>query len=35
MPARKFNAGKAFLTVCLLILLSVLAYEFVELNLYA
>ena len=32
MPARKFNAGKAFLAVCLLILLSVLAFEFVELN---
>jgi len=32
MPARKFKAGKAFLTVCVLILLSVLAYEFVELN---
>ena len=32
MPARKFKAGKAFLTISLLILLSVFAYEFVELN---
>jgi len=32
MPAREFKAGKAFWTVCLLILLSALAYEFVELN---
>jgi len=32
MPAREFKAGKAFWTVCLLILLNVLAYEFVELN---
>ncbi len=32
MPARKFNAGKAFLGVCLLILLSVLVFEFLELN---
>ncbi len=32
MPARKFNTGKAFLTVCLLIFLSAMAYEFVELN---
>src|SRR5207245_6778053 len=31
-PASKFKAGKAFLTVCLLILFSALAYEFVELN---
>jgi hypothetical protein len=35
MPAREFKAGKAFCTVCLLVLLSALAYEFVELNLYA
>jgi hypothetical protein len=32
MPARKFKAGKAFGTICLLILLSALAYEFLELN---
>jgi hypothetical protein len=32
MPPRKFKAGKAFLAVCLLILFSVLAYGFVELN---
>jgi len=32
MLARKFKAGKVFWTVCLLILLSALAYEFVELN---
>ncbi len=32
MPARKFKAGTAFWTVCLLSLLGVLAYEFVELN---
>src|SRR6266540_4199140 len=32
MPERKFKTGKAFLTVCLLILLSLLAYGFVELN---
>src|SRR5438876_11198702 len=32
MPARKFKAGTAFRTVCLLSLLGVLAYEFVELN---
>ena len=32
MPARKFKAGKAFLSVCLLILISALAYGVVELN---
>src|SRR6266536_5716958 len=32
MPLRKFKAGTAFWTVCLLSLLGVLAYEFVELN---
>jgi hypothetical protein len=32
MPTRKFKAGRAFWTVCLLFLLSALAYEFVELN---
>ena len=32
MLARKFKAGKVFWTVCLLILLGVLAYAFVELN---
>jgi hypothetical protein len=32
MPDRKFKRGKAFFTLCLLILLSVLAYELVELS---
>jgi|SRR5438552_13500 len=32
MPARKFKAGKAFWTLCLLILLSALAYGLVEIN---
>ena len=32
MPARKFKAGTAFLTVCLLFLISALAYGVVELN---
>jgi hypothetical protein len=32
MPEREFKAGTAFRTVCLLSLLGVLAYEFVELN---
>src|SRR5713101_441475 len=32
MPARLFTPGKAFLIVCLLILFSVLAYEFVAMN---
>ena len=31
MPERKFKVGKAFLSLCLLILLSVLAYELIEL----
>src|SRR6266576_102635 len=32
MPESKFKAGKAILTVCLLVLLGALAYEFAELN---
>src|SRR5437867_4525471 len=32
MAAGKFKASKAFWTICLLILLGALAYEFVELN---
>jgi hypothetical protein len=32
MPAGKFNAGKVFLTVCMLILLSALAYGVIDLN---
>src|SRR5262245_35014140 len=32
MPARKFKAGKAFGTICLLIVLGALAYGFVKMN---